>query len=50
MSNSEPSVIARQGIPCMGGLYIDWNRENGSLVDTLPGAPLANKVSFDIPI
>jgi hypothetical protein len=31
MSNSEPSVIVRQGIPCMCGLYIDSNGENGSL-------------------
>jgi len=26
MSNSEPSVIVRQGIPCMCGLYIDLVR------------------------
>jgi hypothetical protein len=31
MSNNEPSVIVRQGIPCMCGLYIDSNGENGSL-------------------
>ena len=32
MSNSEPSAIVRQGIPCMGGLYnfrFEWR--NGSL-------------------
>src|SRR5260370_8876276 len=32
MSNSEPSAIVLQGIPCIGGLYIslDSNGENGS--------------------
>ncbi len=35
MSNSEPSAIVLQGIPCIGGLYIsfDSNGENGSLFD-----------------
>src|SRR5712691_9867631 len=34
MSNSEPSAIVLQGIPCIGGLYtrFDSNGENGSLV------------------
>ncbi len=33
MSNSDPSAIVLQGIPCIGGLYIgfDSNGENGSL-------------------
>src|SRR5579862_3039914 len=33
MSNSDPSAIVLQGIPCIGGLYttFDSNRENGSL-------------------
>src|ERR1035438_6593619 len=33
MSNSHPSAIVLQGIPCIGGLYIsfDSNGENGSL-------------------
>jgi len=33
MSNSEPSPIVLQGIPCMCGLYtgFDSNGENGSL-------------------
>ncbi len=33
MSNSEPSAIVLQGIPCIGGLYIslDSNEENGLL-------------------
>ena len=33
MSNSEPSAIVLQGIPCMRGLYtsFDSNEENGSL-------------------
>ena len=33
MSNSEPSAIVLQGIPCIGGLYISFNSngENGSL-------------------
>ena len=30
MSNSEPSVIVRQGISCMRGLYMDSNGEKGS--------------------
>jgi hypothetical protein len=35
MSNSEPSAIVLQGIPCIGGLYIsfDSNGEIGSLFD-----------------
>ncbi len=34
MSNSEPSAIVLQGIPCIGGLYTRFasNGENGSLV------------------
>ncbi len=33
MSNSEPSAIVLQGVPCIGGLYrsFDSNGENGSL-------------------
>ena len=30
ISNSEPSVMVRQGVACVGGLYIDSNGENGS--------------------
>ena len=44
MSNSEPSAIVRQGIPCMCGLYtsFDSNGENGSL-KVCRGSPFLNR-------
>ena len=40
MSNSEPSAIVLQGIPCIGGLYISFD-SNGEIASLTVRSPFA---------